>query len=303
MADLDVDDKRAIFAEKDLHKKVTEIRDKLEAQMVLQLKRQAEAHADHISDALDVQKQELTRQYMRELDEALEKATLNHKQELAGLVGHVRGLDEALKRRAEMDAASLEAQELWLACTALLNAVASGSTDAEVRSLSHEVEAVKRVGGDAFVKSVIASFPKEATTRGVYTEDSIKERFQRVERMARQTAMIGPEGGSLSRYFLSYLQSKLIIAPSTEELPSKSEPLDVDSLSTFDIVWLARGSLERGDLEQAVKYMTLLKGEPRNVSQDWLREARLLLETKQACLALMAHAAATGVEALPQRND
>jgi hypothetical protein len=33
-------------------------------------------------------------------------------------------------------------------------------------------------------------------------------------------------------------------------MPDKNIPIDIDSLSTFDIVWLARGSLERGDLEQ-----------------------------------------------------
>ena len=44
------------------------------------------------------------------------------------------------------------------------------------------------------------------------------------------------------------------------------------------------------------------RGEPANVSKDWLREARTLLETKQACRALVAYAAAVGVEAMPQRK-
>ena len=78
--------------------------------------------------------------------------------------------------------------------------------------------------------------------------------------------------------------------------------VDVDGLGTFDLVWLARGSLDRGDLDQAVRYVSMLKGEPANVSQDWLREARILLETKQACRALVAYAAAVGVEAMPQRK-
>ena len=69
----------------------------------------------------------------------------------------------------------------------------------------------------------------------------------------------------------------------------------------FDIVWLARGCVERGDLEQAVKYMTLLRGEPKNVAREWVREARLLLEARQVCDALMAHAAAYGLEAFPTK--
>ena len=45
-------------------------------------------------------------------------------------------------------------------------------------------------------------------------------------------------------------QSLFILSPSRDTVPDKNVPIDVDSLSTFDIVWLARGSLERGDLEQ-----------------------------------------------------
>lgn len=53
--------------------------------------------------------------------------------------------------------------------------------------------------------------------------------------------------------------------------------------------------LDRGDLTQAVKYLNLLQGAPRKVANDWLKEARLLLETQQAANTLMAHAAASGL--------
>ena len=53
---------------------------------------QAEAHADHLADALDVQKRETSRVHLRELDEMLEGATLSHRRELAAIMAHVRGL-------------------------------------------------------------------------------------------------------------------------------------------------------------------------------------------------------------------
>ena len=56
----------------------------------------AEAHSDHLSDALDVQKRELSRVHLRELDEILEGATLSHRRELAAIMGHVRGLQVGL---------------------------------------------------------------------------------------------------------------------------------------------------------------------------------------------------------------
>ncbi len=308
--DSDDDSEQAILEGKDLHKQISLVRDNMEAEMVSQLRRQAEAHTEHLDDSLDVQKRELTRKHRRELDEALAKAELQHKEDIAKILGQLQGLNEGLQGRAEMDMASLEAQELWLACTSLMQAVANGgnSFDAkEVRSLRLELRAVRKAAvrgdhEDPFVKAVLQSIPDEVSTRGVYTEESIRERFRRVEKVARRTALIGDEGGSLMRYLLSYLQSLFILSPSTDELPSKSVPVDVDALDTFDLVWLAKGHLERGDLDQAVRYVTLLRGEPRNAAGDWLREARMLLETKQACMALLAHAAAVGVEALPQRK-
>ena len=39
----------------------------------------------------------------------------------------------------------------------------------------------------------------------------------------------------------------------------KHVAVDVDGLGTFDLVWLARGSLDRGDLDQAVRYVSMLK--------------------------------------------
>lgn len=59
-----------------------------------------------------------------------------------------------------------------------------------------------------------------------------------------------------------------------------------------------RYCLDKDDLIQSVRYMNLLRGEPRHVASSWLQEARLTLETRQAADALLAHAAATAVKAL-----
>lgn len=56
--------------------------------------------------------------------------------------------------------------------------------------------------------------------------------------------------------------------------------------------------MERGDLTQTLKYMNLLQGAPRKIAADWLKEARLLLETQQATNILMAHAATSGLSFL-----
>ena len=82
----------SIATDKDLHKRIARVREDLEAELLRYLKLQAQAHADHLADAVDVQKREMHRVHLRELDEMLEGATLSHRRELAAVMGHVRGL-------------------------------------------------------------------------------------------------------------------------------------------------------------------------------------------------------------------
>lgn len=298
-------DRESVRVGQDLHRRLGLLREEMENEMKTQLKRQSEAHTDHLTDALDVQRRELTRTFVRELDQTLESATLKQREELAAIVGHLKGLQMALEARSSMDMASLEAQELWLACSSLEAALNDSQWLAEVRPLKRELDYIRDLlksgVADEYVKTVMDAIPEPVAERGVFTESSIRERFLRVETMAKRTALIGEEGGSMLTYLLSYLQSLFIVSPSTNSMPSKFSEVNVDDLSTFDIVWLARAALDRGDLEQAVKYMNLLQGQPKLVAKDWIHEARTLLETKQASRALILHAAAIGVEALPQR--
>ena len=92
----------------------------------------------------------------------------------------------------------------------------------KVISIKREVEAIKSaLGEDEFASSVLASISNELGHSGhVHSDSSIRERFLRVEKMAKRTAMVG-KGDGLLRYLLSYLQSLFILDPSTHELPSK----------------------------------------------------------------------------------
>ena len=51
------------------------------------------------------------------------------------------------------------------------------------------------------------------------------------------------------------------------QLPDPESNLEVDSLSNYDAIRLARGCVERGDIAQAVRYLTLLRGQSANVTK------------------------------------
>ena len=287
------------------HRKMTSQREEMEKEMRTQLRRQAAAHTDHISDVLEVQAKELGRLHERAMDETLANEKASHKRELSTIKGTLDGFEKALDDHNHMANASAESQQLWVACVALRDALKNSDipieVDAKIKAIQLATKDSVAFKDDEFINSALEAVPKAAKEEGVPPSCEIKRRFNRVEEMAKRTALVGDEGGSLFLYGLSYLQSLLVMSPSkNSSIPDKnSEAVDVDALNTFDIVWLARQALEADDLEQAVKYMNLLRGEPRRQASDWLSSARLHLEIHQISEALATYATAVGAEAIP----
>jgi len=287
-------------------KKMAAIKEDGEAELRAQLKRQAAAHTDHLADVLNVQEAELTRHHQHEMAEQVDSLTSKHAVTLANLSGTVTGLETAVEARATSDSASLASQALWLACANLNTTVNTGEVTAssweeKLKPLVKDVEMVKTVaGGDKLVEVVLASISPVALERGVYTEDSLKERFVKVEKAARRVAGVGEEGGSLLAFGLSYLQSILMVNLEERSPVGNLVGVDMSKVSTIDLVSMAKHSLDRGDLARAVQVIALVKGEAGRVVSDWLGEARLTLETMQAVQVVTLHSLATSCTNLPQ---
>ncbi|XP_066960296.1 MICOS complex subunit MIC60 isoform X2 [Macrobrachium rosenbergii] len=292
--------------EVEYRRKVAQLREDLEGELRAQLKRQAAAHSDHLADVLSVQEKELETKWLSRLDDEVHSVKTKYLTSLSEVQGQLEGLKNAMTARADVDKAAYAARELWLACESLRSALRLGAEQAksweeQLKPLSDHVKAIKTAGGEAnpYITAVLNAIPEEAVERGVYTEEAIKERFIKVERICKRVSMIGDNGGSLLRYLLSYMQSFLILN-AFEYLPGaevRDEEIAVDSLSTYEILARARYCLDKDDLSMSIRYMNLLRGEPRNVAAGWLKEARLTLEARQAADALLAHAAATAVKA------
>ena len=188
---------------------------------------------------------------------------------------------------------------MWLACVALNGALREGNPDGDtweeqLKPLATEVKAIEEASRNhPFVKAVLFAIPDEALTVGVWTEDNLKERFSKVRRVAKRVAMIDETGGSLFKFFISYLQSFLIY--NSVYLKCETDEMEMDELDTFQLLNHANYWLQKGDLEQCLKFMNQLRGESRKVASDWIDAARLHLETRQATHSLMAFASARGL--------
>ncbi|XP_070091267.1 MICOS complex subunit MIC60 isoform X6 [Equus caballus] len=291
-----------IQAEQD--RKVEEVRDAMENEMRTQLRRQAAAHTDHLRDVLRVQEQELKYEFEQDLSEKLAEQELQFRRlsqeqvdnftlDINTAYARLRGIEQAVQSHAVAEEEARKAHQLWLSVEALKYSMKTASADLPTVPLGSAVEAIKASCSDSeFAQALTAAIPPESLTRGVYSEETLRVRFYAVQKLARRVAMIDETRNSLYQYFLSYLQSLLLFPPQQLKPPAELCPEDIN---TFKLLSYASYCIEHGDLELAAKFVNQLKGESRRVAQDWLKEARMTLETKQIVDILTAYASAVGI--------
>jgi len=278
-----------------------EARVEFEKELRGQLARQAAAHSDHIVEVLRVQQRELEARNELKTVERLEEQRETFQRQVITWVARLNGIETAVEARAELEKRGRHAQELWLACQTLHTAVTLGKDgdtwEERLKPLDAELLKVRDAGdGNPYVTAILAAVPEAASHRGVWTEPALIERFSKVAVIGRRVAMIDESGGSLFRYLISYLQSAFVVRAARPL--GRGDSVTPGEMDTFTILDSATACLERGDLEQAVRFINQLKGESRKVARDWLTEARLLLETRQAADALLAFATSTGLASL-----
>lgn len=77
--------------------KIFKIKAETEKSLREQLKKQIEAHTDHLNDALANREAELKRLFARELDEKIANERASYNTQLAAMLGKLKGMDTALK--------------------------------------------------------------------------------------------------------------------------------------------------------------------------------------------------------------
>ncbi|XP_010623969.2 MICOS complex subunit MIC60 isoform X12 [Fukomys damarensis] len=291
-----------VQAEQD--RKVEEVRDAMENEMRTQLRRQAAAHTDHLRDVLRVQEQELKYEFEQNLSEKLSEQELEFRRlsqeqvdsftlDINTAYARLRGIEQAVQSHAVAEEEARKAHQIWLSVEALKYSMKTSSADSPTVPLGGAVEAIRASCSDSeFAQALTAAIPPESLTRGVYSEETLRARFYAVQKLARRVAMIDETRNSLYQYFLSYLQSLLLFSPQQLKPPAELYPEDIN---TFKLLSYASYCIEHGDLELAAKFVNQLKGESRRVAQDWLKEARMTLETKQIVDILTAYASAVGI--------
>lgn len=213
--------------------------------------------------------------------------------------------------REKLDREEESSRVLWLLCQRLNSALKSDPKEGVssepqqiLKNLSETIdkltaESEKEPRIDSLTKLALKSIPKRVIDNGVYSEDALIRRFEKVDTLCKRVSLVDEENSSLVRYALSYLQSMLIVDRSSiSDQELKNEETDVSKLGTYDILARIKHHLRDRNLEMSLRYANQLRGEPRKVASDWIRDVRHHLEVRQVSSIVQAQCSAATLRTL-----
>lgn len=254
------------------------------------------AHSEHLHDQLKTQFDNLNAQFQNILEEQLNQHKSKYCETLKESVVRLHEIEKTISTRKELDEQEVKSRRLWVLCQSLKDVLKNSFGSQEPKKLTSQIDGLKRVASDlhdnSLIQNVLSSLIKTARDTPVYSEDTLVERFKKVDKLCRRVALVKEENAPISRYFWSYLQSLLIIdnVKVDPEEVNGDKVVDINRFNTFSILARINYCLDQKQFEQCLRYASLLKGAPARVASDWVRDLRTHLEIRQAADILESEA-------------
>ncbi|VDK82442.1 unnamed protein product [Litomosoides sigmodontis] len=266
-----------------------------EAELEEKLQRAAAAHSEHIEEVVRVQRSLFEIEEKQKIEEAVVEERSQLSKELAAAQGKLEGIETALKSRTLQDIENRRAKQMWITSHNLIDSVINGQRsgaddNGRRKPLAAELQMIREADtNDEFVACLVSALPDQTIYNGVYTEEDLKTRFNKLYKTCRRVAKMDENNVGVFQYALSYLQSALSFDP-PGKFPKlgKFDPMTLDS---YEILSRAKSFVVEGDLNSAVRVLQLLTGPARFVARDWINDARAHLEARFIAELLVAHAA------------
>lgn len=267
-----------------------------EAKFKDQLRFQTEVHIDHLKEAANLAEKEVERRVNLEYSEKAEIEKLKYKEQVLNMIAVMNGINDAVKEHSKKRDKLNESFYLWTACQSLFAAIDTDQNVSkhELIPLQELVNNIKKSGGEnhKIIKELLDTIPERVLTRGVYTEETLKDRFLNIEDKAFHMALVPDTNVKLFDLITSFVFTiftfKSPVPISEEEL--NNAPININELNNIDILQRARYWIERDNYYQALQYMHLLKGGAKIIADDWMSETRDYLATQQVVQTLLAYA-------------
>merc|ERR1719431_168295 len=261
-----------------------------EADLELQLKRQASAHSMHLHDELEQQQQKITEQFEAKIKNEIDDIVAQYKVQLeterseleaqidqhekmtmaasSRLRGQLDGLSTTIEERTKTESEVRALQTLIIG----VNNLEAAIVNEEPIPLENALNNLRDIGVDSgFLVPVLDSIPSDARVNGVLSDKALRRTFGALKPAALENHMVGEGIHGLFQTLRS--QVNHMIGGSGE----------LDNLLTS-----AEGCISSNDFETAVRLLNQTSGEPRRIFAAWIEQARLWLEVKQALDVVIA---------------
>uniref|UniRef100_A0AC34GXD7 MICOS complex subunit MIC60 n=1 Tax=Panagrolaimus sp. ES5 TaxID=591445 RepID=A0AC34GXD7_9BILA len=270
-----------------------------ETELEDRLRRAAQAHSEHLEQVVRTQKQLYDIENAQAVEEAVSKERRLHSKQVDLALSKLSGIETALQSRVAADAENRRAKQYWLACQNLVQSIIHGQKagmdmDARRKPLDKELEVIQQAcEKDEFVQNIMTFFAPDTLSKGVYSEQDLRNRFATVYSLAKRTAKVDENGGGVMAYLSSYIQSMFML-----ELPRRFSPddkIDLNHMDNYEIISRAKYFVEQNDFDNAVRIMQLLHGEPARIARDWICDTKEHLASRFLAELLVSHAAVTSI--------
>lgn len=263
--------------------------DQLRHEIVLQ----HQALTQYLQDVLSRQYQEWANEFQRQLENESLKITLDLQDQLRSSLDRLFAIEQAIEANYDSQQRGRQAQQLWIQAQNLLNQIVQGTAN------ENDLEAISKIVPNEKFVQVLMNELKNDDTLSTTNERILRDRFAHVKTLCRRVALVDNEHNSLWNYFLSYLQSLLIVRQRDDSILN-DDAIDLNKLDTFTILNYVQSYLEHNQWYNALRLMQLLTGEPRNVAQSWISDTRNYLAKKQTSELLEAYSNSIGLGTLPK---
>lgn len=297
-----------------------------ENELRIQLKRQLYVFQEYFKEQFILYKTELK----RKLETDLKNKVLQEKAKIADdyeeSFKKLKQMEALLQVRDQLDKQEKATKSLWLLSQALTLLMEHNRSRLDKESnpiqIEQQVECIRKVIKDNFpeeslIQIALESLPENAVKNGVYSEEDLIRRYNKVEKVCNHVALVNSDYTTLFGYLKSFAYA--YIRPFKDlEFSMSSNPIQVKQISqkeldgtlevdpkswdTYDILNRVKLSIENRNLEMALRYANQLTGEPRKVAKDWIRDTREHLEVKQAVTLIQSKIAAINLHQLTFTN-
>ncbi|CAF3426794.1 unnamed protein product [Rotaria sp. Silwood2] len=268
------------------------LRQQFDDQLRYEIVLQHQALTQYLADVLSRQYQEWAKEYEKQLENESIKINLNLQNQLRETLDRLYAIEHAIEANHDSQQRGRQAQQLWIQAQNILNQIVHG------RTTDNDIDIVSKiVPNEKFVQILVNELRNgdSPTTN----EKILRERFTHVNKLCRRLALVDNEHNSLWNYFLSYLQSLLIVRQRDDSILT-DDSIDFNRLNTFTILNYVQSYLDQNQWYNALRLMQLLTGEPRNVAQSWINDTRNYLSKRQTSDLLEAYSNSIGLGTLPR---